>query len=218
MCGRFTLQNPPEVLAKAFNLRELPDIEPRYNIAPSQLVAVVRHTEDHNRLDFMKWGLIPNRAIDVTHTSINARSESVDEKPAFHHAVKYNRCIIPATGFYEWVPIENRKQPYYVRLLNSGIMAFAGLWDKWEAEDGTHIETCCILTTSANEMMKPIHERMPVILQPEDYNLWLNRNMHDPHELQKLYKPFPSDLMVAHPVPDLVNMPRFDSASCIVQM
>ena len=218
MCGRFTLHNPPEVLAKTFNLQELPQIEPRYNISPSQLVAVVRHIEDHNRLDFMKWGLIPHMAIDVTHTSINARSESVVDKPTFHHAVKYNRCIIPATGFYEWVPINNHKQPYYVRLLNSGIMAFAGLWDKWRAEDGTELVTCCILTTSANEMMKPIHERMPVILQPDDYNLWLNRNMHDSHELQRLYTPYPSDLMVAHPVPDLVNISRFDSAACIVQM
>jgi putative SOS response-associated peptidase YedK len=219
MCGRFTLQNPPEVLAKAFDLLELPEIEPRYNIAPSQLVATVRHVGDHNKLNFLKWGLLlPSVEKDVTYTSINARCETVHEKPTFQHALKFNRCIIPATGFYEWVPEGNHKQPYYLRLSNSGIMGFAGLWEIWDAEDGTQIETCCILTTSANELMIPIHDRMPVILQPEDYNFWLNRNMHDPNELQRLYQPYPSDLMVAHLVPDLVNIPRFDSAACIVQM
>jgi len=219
MCGRFTLQITPEVLAKAFGLKELPDIEPRYNIAPSQLVASIRHVGDHNKLDFLKWGLHPSWSQDTTHTPINASCETVHEKPIFIHALKYNRCIIPASGFYEWVSTkDNHKQPYCIRLSNSGIMGFAGLWERWNAEDGTELETCCILTTSANELMKPIHERMPVILQPEDYELWLNRHMHDPHELQRLYQPYLSDVMVSHPVPDLVNNPRFDSHACIVHM
>jgi len=218
MCGRFTLQISPEVLAKVFDLQEPPQIEPRYNIAPGQLVATVRHINDNNKLDFMKWGLIPNGSPDSDHTPINARSETVSEKPAFRHAVKYNRCIIPASGFYEWMLKDNHKQPYYVRLSNSGVMGFAGLWERWKAADGTELETCCIVTTSANELMKPIHDRMPVILQPDDYGIWLNRNFHELHELERLYHPFPSELLVAYPVPDLVNSPRFDSASCIVHV
>ena len=218
MCGRFTLHITPEVIAKAFDLLELPDIEQRYNIAPSQLVATVRHVGDHNKLDFLKWGLHPNWSQDTTHTPINAKSETAHEKPLFIHAIKYNRCIIPASGFYEWVPKDNHKQPYYIRLSNSGIMGFAGLWERWNAEDGTELETCCILTTASNELIKPINERMPVILQPEDYGFWLNSHMHDPLELQRLYQPYTSDVMVAHLVPDLVNNPRFDSHACIVQM
>jgi putative SOS response-associated peptidase YedK len=218
MCGRFTLNITPEVLAKIFGLQEVPQIEPRYNIAPSQNIATVRHIEDYNKLNFLKWGLIPSWSTDSTHTSINARSKTVHDKNTFAHAIKYNRCIIPASGFYEWLPQENRKKPYYIRLLNSSVMGLAGLWERWKAEDGSELETCCILTTAANEIVKPIHDRMPVIIQPDNYNLWLNRNMHNPLELLHLYQPYPSDLMYAHPVPDLVNIPRFDSASCIVQM
>ena len=218
MCGRFTLNIPPEVLARVFGLQEDPQYEPRYNIAPSQNIASIRHIGDHNKLDFLKWGLIPSWSKDATHFSINARSETVHEKPTFAHAIKYNRCIIPASGFYEWLPQVDHKQPYYMRLNNSSVMGFAGLWEKWKAEDGSQVETCCILTTAANEIMKPIHDRMPVILQPDDYGLWLSRNVHDPDELQRLYKPYPADQMVAYPVPELVNNPRFDSASCIVQV
>lgn len=218
MCCRFTLNIPPEVLAKIFALVEVPRYEPLYNIAPSQPVATIRHIGDHNKLDFLKWGLIPSWSKDATHFSINARSETFADKPTFQHAIKFNRCIIPASGFYEWLPQGDHKQPYYMRLKNSSVMSFAGLWEKWKAEDGSEINTCCILTTAANEIMKPIHDRMPVILQPDDYSLWLSRNVHDPDELQRLYKPYPSDQMVAYPVPELVNNPRFDSASCIVQV
>ncbi len=215
MCSRFTLIIYPEVLAKIFDLQEIPQIEPRYNIGPSQQIACIRHIGDHNQLDLLKWGLLPSLFEDVTLAPINTPSETVHE---ITHAIKYNRCIIPASGFYEWMPQGDRKQPYYIRLLNSSTMGFAGLWETIKAEDGTELNTCCILTTDANDIVKPIHDRMPVVLQPEDYNLWLNRNMHDPNELEKLYKPYPADLMYAHPVPDLVNIPRFDSASCIVQM
>jgi putative SOS response-associated peptidase YedK len=218
MCGRITLITPPEILAKTFNLQGLPDVEPRFNIAPSQQLATIRHLGDENRLDLLKWGLLPSHSTDQTHTPINARSETVHEKPMFSHALKYNRCIIPASGFYEWQSADGTKQPYYIRMLNSGVMGFAGLWEKWKDTDGTELETCCFLTTTANDLVKPIHDRMPVVLQPEDYTLWLNRNFHDVHELERLYKPYPPELLVAYPVPNLVNNPRFDSPSCIVHM
>jgi putative SOS response-associated peptidase YedK len=218
MCNRFTLHYSTGVLAKTFELQDLSEIEARYNIAPSQQIAVIRHVGDQNRLDFMKWGLLPSWEKDASHTAINARCELVQDKETFQHALKYNRCIIPASGFYEFAPQNNHKQPYYVRLTNSGIMGFAGLWEKWEAKDGTLVETCCFLTTTSNELVQPLNERMPLILKPENYNLWLNRHMHDPHELQKLYKPYSADVMFSHPVPDLVNNLRFDSPSCIVQM
>ncbi len=219
MCGRFTLQISPEALAKGFDLEEVPLLEPRYNIAPGQPIAAIRHIGDRNKLDFLKWGLVPSWSKDPERAPINARSETVIEKPTFRHAIKYNRCIIPASGFYEWkVTGDTHKQPYYIRFNNNSIMGFAGIWEKWTAENGSEMETCCILTTVANEVMKPIHDRMPVILSHNDYNLWLNRNMHDPYELVRLYEPYPSDHMTTLQVPTLVNNPRFDSPSCIIQV
>lgn len=220
MCGRFTLYVSPEVLAKVFSLKESIEFELRYNIAPSQNIAVIRSIDGQNQLSFQKWGLIPSWSKDATHPMINARSETVHEKPTFRHAIKHNRCIIPASGFYEWKSEDDHKQPYYIRLLNSSIMGFAGIWERWKTEDGDgiEIETCCILTTNSNDLMEPIHSRMPVILPPEEYGLWLNHNVHHPIELQRLYQPYPSDLMVVHPVPNLVNNPRFDGPACILQM
>jgi putative SOS response-associated peptidase YedK len=142
----------------------------------------------------------------------------MNKQSAHAHAIKFNRCIIPATGFYEWMTRESGTHPYYVRLLNSSVMGLAGVWEKRKNGDGTDCEVCCILTTAANDLVSPIHDRMPVIIQPEDYSLWLSENVHEPEELEKLYTAYPSDLMFAHPVPNLVNIPRFDSPSCILQM
>jgi len=154
----------------------------------------------------------------ASHT-INARCETITEKPAFRHAIKKQRCIIPAAGFYEWQNVEGHKQPYFIRMLNNGLMAFAGLWEKWKgAGDEDFLETFTILTTSSNDLIAPLHTRMPVILLQEDYDLWLNRNMHDPEQLSRLYQPFPSDLLTAYKVPDLVNNSRFDSPACIAQV
>ena len=127
--------------------------------------------------------------------------------------------ICNIAGFYEWQHFEGHKQPYFIRMANSGLMAFAGLWEKWKsAEDEDFLETFTILTTSANELITPIHTRMPVLLHPEDYNLWLDQNMHDPEQMQRLYQPFPTDLLTAYKVPDLVNNPRFDSPACIAKV
>jgi putative SOS response-associated peptidase YedK len=166
----------------------------------------------------MKWGLIPDWSKDLVHTTINARSETVHEKPTFSNALKFCRCIIPSTGFYEWTEEGGRKQPYFIRLLNSGIMGFAGLWERWQGEGGDILETCCILTTEANSLISPVHDRMPVIIGPDHYDLWLDRGFHAVNEFQRLYAPFPSEMMVAHKVPDLVNNVRFDSHACIVQV
>ena len=220
MCGRFVTIIPPEELAKTFAFVEKPQLEPRYNVAPSQQVAVVRSFGEHNVLTQMKWGLVPSWSKDQSIGShmINARSETVAEKPSFRHAIKFNRCIIPTSGFYEWLPVEHHKQPYFIQMRDHSPMCFAGIWEHWTAPDKSVLETFSILTTSANSLVAPIHDRMPVILQPEDFNLWLSRNAHSPHELQRLYQPFPSDKMTAFKVPDLVNNPRFDSPACIVKV
>jgi putative SOS response-associated peptidase YedK len=147
---------------------------------------------------------------------INAGSESIFEKPAFRHAVKYRRCIIPASGFYEWEQSgEHRKQPWFFRMADNSPMCLAGLWESWKAPNGNDLETFAIVTTSANKLVAPIHDRMPVILHPDSFTLWLSHNMHDPELLQPLYEPSPAAIMTSHKVSDLVNNPRFDSPECI---
>ena len=171
MCGRFTLQIPPELLAEIFGLAEIPVYPPRYNIAPTQQVAVIRQGEDgKNRFATMKWGLIPSWAKDpsIGNRMINARSETVAEKPAFRHAVRHCRCVIPASGFFEWRAEGGRKLPLYVRLKGDAPMCFAGLWEHWKSPDDGIVESCTILTTAANALIETLHDRIPVILQPQD--------------------------------------------------
>jgi len=222
MCGRIVTAISPERLATVFGLPSVPDLEPRYNVAPTQQVGVIRCCDDsdHYRFDQLKWGLVPSwsKDTDIASHTINARSETVTEKPSFRHAIKYNRCIIPTAGFYEWSHAEHEKHPHYIHLADWSLMGLAGIWEHWNAPDGTVLETFSILTTSANKLVEKLHNRMPVILNPDDYNLWLNRNMHDVHELDSLYTPFPDELMAYYEVPSLVNNPRFDSPSCIVQV
>jgi len=221
MCGRFITNIPADLLEEVFNLQELPQLEPRFNVAPSQLSAVVRNQGDHNRLDLLKWGLVPgwSKEASIGSQMINARCETVTEKPAFRQAIKYHRCIIPASGFYEWqICGEHRKQPWLFQMADHSPLWLAGLWETWKIPTGGQLETFCILTTSANQLVKPIHERMPVMLTPDTFTLWLSHNMHDPQQLQPFYQPFPAAEMTAHKVPDLVNNPRFDSPACIAQV
>lgn len=197
------------------------DIQPRYNIAPTQQVAAIRAYPDGTlHLDHLKWGLIPSWAKDPSIGSrmINARSETVAEKPAFRSALKHRRCIIPANGFYEWQSVGGKKKPLYVRLKDKSPMMFAGLWDHWKSPDGIVIESCTILTTTSNDLIKPLHERMPVILDPKDIDLWLDLQMTDPERLEPLFKPFPSGTMEMYPVSDTVNSPGNDTAECIVPL
>ncbi len=218
MCCRFTLNIHPEVLAKTFDLAEIPQYELRYNIAPGQNIVVVRRTGNRNKLDTLTWGLTTGLPAETDQPVINIPSESIGTDPLYAAALNGHRCIIPASGFYDWLPAESQKQPFYIRLANSSAVGFAGIWGSYRGEDGCDIETCAILTTEANELVLPINDRMPVILQPEQYNLWLDCTTTDTELTPELYTPCSADLMVAYPVPGLVNNLRFDSASCIIHM
>lgn len=218
MCGRFDLHLPRELLEEIFGISISRDIMPRYNIAPTQEIAVVRINPDRKRqLDFLKWGLIPSWAKDPSIGSrmINARSETVHEKPAFRTALKHRRCIIPANGFYEWEAVEGKKKPLYVKLKDDKPMLFAGIWDHWKPGEGDEIESCSILTTHSNDLIAPLHDRMPVILDIDDIDFWLDPRLVQPDPLQSLFRPYPSVKMDMYPVSDIVNSPKNDNPACI---
>ena len=219
MCGRFTLTQSAETIAKALDVANVPSLAPRYNIAPTQPVATVLQTrEDTERqVLLLHWGLIPSWAKEkkMGARMINARAETVAEKPAFRAAFRHRRCLVLADGFYEWQQLQGKKQPFYCRLSDGQAFAFAGLWEHWEGEDGEAIESCTILTTEANQVMRPIHERMPVILPPQDYDLWLNPAVQKSDLLQPLLRPYATEAMSAYPVGTQVNKPKLDSPDCI---
>jgi len=221
MCGRFDLHIPKELLERIFGVSIFQDIPPHYNIAPSQQVVVIRITPDGNQqVAFLKWGLIPSWAKDPSIGSkmINARSETVDVKPAFRNPLKYRRCIVPANGFYEWQKVEGKKKPLYVKMKDDGPMLFAGLWEHWKTPEGNEIESCTILTTNSNELIKPLHDRMPLILETGDMNLWLDPQVTDPGKLKPLFSPYPAEKMEMYPVSEIVNSPRNDTPQCILPL
>ena len=218
MCGRFTLLTPGESLAGQFELPAVPPLAPRYNIAPTQPVAAVRVNDAGKKeLTHLHWGLIPAWAKDLGMGArmINARSETVTEKPAFRAAFKYRRCLIPADGFYEWQKLNGKKQPMYIMAQDGGVLAIAGIWERWMSPDGSEIESCSLLTTSPNELLQPIHDRMPVIIAPADYDAWLDPKVQQAEMLQPLLRPYPAALMTAYPVSLLVNSPFNDTPDCI---
>jgi putative SOS response-associated peptidase YedK len=223
MCGRFTLRASASAIAEQFSLFEVPELPPRYNIAPSQPVAVVRRRpqsgDDQRQLVLMRWGLIPSWATDpaIGNRLANARSESVLEKPAFRAAMRRRRCLIPADGFYEWKKNGRNKQPYLIGLRDGRLFAFAGLWEAWEGADHSYVESCTILTTTPNELMAPIHDRMPVILPAEAYGPWLDPAV-PPAEVLAWLRPLPADQMTAYPVSTLVNNPRNDRPECVAPL
>jgi putative SOS response-associated peptidase YedK len=203
MCGRFALKETPKKLAKHFQLVDEVEFAPSYNIAPSLPVfTITADTEGARHLRAMRWGLIPSWAKDSTigNKLSNARGETVAEKPSFRSAFKSRRCLIPASGFYEWQTANGVKQPWYVSLKSGEPMAFAGLWETWHPKDGGVIETCCIITTAGNELMQPIHDRMPVILNSGQWATWLSTNEHRPDNLLPLISPHDSESMQAWPV------------------
>jgi putative SOS response-associated peptidase YedK len=220
MCGRFTQRQPATRLKKEFGVEEVPEVEARYNIAPTQSILGVRQMPDGREMSLLKWGLIPSWAKDslMGVKLINARSETVTEKPSFREAFKRRRCVIPADGFYEWQRTGGRKQPFFFHLRDDRPFSFAGLWDKWKNEDGEVIESCTILTTEANEVLSPVHDRMPVILHPETYELWLDDDVRKSDLRMELLQPFPASEMRAYPVSTLVNNTRSQGAELVEQL
>lgn len=218
MCGRFALFGEYEtVLPREFATRLSLTLSSRYNIAPSQPVLAVRISPTTGKREFawLRWGFIPRWSSDLSsgYKMINARIESVAEMPAFREAFRYRRCLIPASGFYEWQKQGAAKQPYLVSLRGGRTMAIAGLWERWQAPDEAPIESCTILTMDANETVAPLHNRMPVIVAPEDYELWLSGA--DPAALRSLLTPVPADMMEVRPVTRRVNDPSVDEASLL---
>jgi putative SOS response-associated peptidase YedK len=219
MCGRFTLAADPSELGDEFRgVQFPPEIVPRYNISPSQPVLAIRN-DGKQQAGFLVWGLVPSWAKDPSIGSrlINARGETLAEKPAFRGAYKYKRCLIPADGFYEWkaAPGTKTKTPYAIRMKTGRPFAFAGLWDEWHSPDGSVVYSCTIITTGPNDLMAPIHNRMPVILQRQDYGQWLDRSLRPAASLSAFVRPFPAELLDAYPVSTLVNSPANDSPECI---
>ncbi|HEX8289879.1 MAG TPA: SOS response-associated peptidase [Pyrinomonadaceae bacterium] len=224
MCGRFTQTAPWEKVKKEFAVRGEPAadkklFQPRYNIAPMQIVPVVRDAASDRQISTFKWGLVPSwsKNAEIGNRMINARAETITEKPSFREAFRNRRCIIPASGFYEWQKTEKgAKQPFYFYLKEREVFGFAGLWEEWiDKESGELLETCTIITTEANEVLKPVHDRMPVILKPEDYDQWLDLKEKNTDKLQKLLVPYIAKEMDLHPVSRSVNVITTNNAELI---
>ncbi|MEP0324715.1 SOS response-associated peptidase [Bauldia litoralis] len=213
MCGRYILTATPEELAALFGYIDGEWFPPRHNIAPTQPIAIVRQVEGARRFALVRWGLVPGWVEDPRKFSllINARAEGVATKPSFKSAYKYRRCLIPASGFYEWRRVAGgAKQPYLMRRPDHAPFAFAGLWESWMGKDGSEIDSACIITTDANRLLAPIHDRMPVILHPQDYAAWLDARDNPPGAVEPLLRPAADDLLEAIPVSTRVNKAEND--------
>jgi putative SOS response-associated peptidase YedK len=219
MCGRFTQTATPAAIAQQFDVHNFPLLKPRYNIAPSQPVATIRIDSKTmtRQLVLLRWGLIPSWAKDpkIGFHCINAKAETVAKKPSFRAAFRKRRCLVVATGFYEWQVQGKTKQPMWIGLKSRQPFAFAGLWEQWKPPEGDTIESCTILTTEPNELMRPIHDRMPVVLPAEAYPQWLDPTVQDVDSLKTLLRPYPSEDLIAYPVSTLVNNPRHDVPECL---
>ena len=219
MCGRYTLSVTPEMLRTLVNVDASLNLQPRFNIAPTQMAPVVRPSDDGRRMDMLRWGLIPSWSKDKNIASklINARGETVAQKPSFRDAYKKRRCLVPVDGFYEWRKEGEAKQPYRIGFRGGMPFVFAGLWESWTVPNGQEdagdvIETYTIVTTEANSKITPIHHRMPVIVDPSDYDLWLNGA---PDAAANVIRAFPPDAMAFYRVSTRVNNVRNDDESCI---
>ncbi len=224
MCGRFTNKAKPKEIEKEFSvkIKDKQLFAPRFNIAPTQNIPVILEASGERIIDSLRWGLIPSWSKDDSFASklINARAETLSEKASFKNAFKKQRCIIPASGFYEWQKAsKGAKQPFYFYLKEKDVFGFAGLYENWlDKDSGEQIETFTIITTEANEVLKPVHDRMPVILKAKDYDQWLDAKENDIDNLQKLLAPFPANKMDSYKVSKNVNSPSNDSADLIEKM
>lgn len=217
MCGRFTLRARPEDVAEHFELAEVPEMKARHNIAPGQSIATIRAAENGASIFEMRsWGLVPPWAKDpaIGNRMINARAETIAEKPAFRSAFSRRRCLIPADGFYEWAAGPSPKQPYLISRPDDGLFAFAGLWEEWEGVDGVAIHSCTIVTTMANDTLTPVHTRMPVILDALHYPVWTGLVASDPEQRRALLEPCPESRLRLQTVGLRVNDARRDDPSC----
>lgn len=213
MCGRYTLKTPLDALVKQLDLTgQSPALSPSYNVAPTQNVAAVM---SGRRLETLRWGLIPSWAKDegIGARLINARAETVNEKPAFRSAFRRRRCLIPADGFYEWRRVNGGKQPYYITLRGGEPFVFAGIWESWSSPE-EDVLSCAIITTRANSLVAEIHDRMPVIIPAAAYDDWLDPEI-DAHEALALLEPYPADAMDAYPVSTHVNRPANNDERCV---
>jgi putative SOS response-associated peptidase YedK len=218
MCGRFTLRANLSQIRGAFHVDGGSIFSPRCNIAPTQDVVAVRLNQetDQRELVLLQWGLIPSWANDpkIGNRMINARAETIAEKPSFRSAFKNRRCLIVADGFYEWQKIDGKKQPYFIHRTDDAPFSIAGLWESWKRE-GEGIQFCTIITTTANSLMEPLHDRMPVILTEEDWPAWLNTKFKDKDSLKGLLRPCDPDFLEAYAVSPIVNNPRNETAKCV---
>lgn len=215
MCGRYRLTRADKV-ASYFEAEAAEDLLPRYNIAPSQQIAAIRQVADGRVISALRWGLVPFWAKDISigYKMINSRSESVLQKPAFRDCFQQRRCLIPADGFYEWKKAGKQKQPFHFGMKDGSLFGLAGIWDRWKSPQGTWIESCSILTTTANPMVRDVHDRMPVILHRNHYDTWLTAPAAEAARLGELLIPFEAELMTRYAVSTLVNRPQNDGADC----
>jgi putative SOS response-associated peptidase YedK len=208
MCGRFAQKSSAKKVSKQFKVEEAPPLVECYNVAPAQSVLAVREASDGREATFLKWGLVPRWAKDpaIGNRLINARAETVTEKPSFRDAFSHRRRLAPMEGFYEWARRGDGKRPFYFHMRDGEPFAVAGLWEVWEG-DGDPLETCTLLTTGANELLAGYHDRMPVILRPEDYDLWLDAGVRSAERLLPLLRPYPREEMTTYAVSPMVNSP-----------
>lgn len=218
MCGRFTLFSSKQEIANTFEVMNEFSVEQRYNIAPSQLILAIIQDGESRRAGQLTWGLIPSWAKDkrIGAKMINARGETIAEKPSFKRAFQSRRCIIPTNGFYEWKNTARGKQPFFIFVKDEPIFAFAGIWEKWvDPQSSEPIFSCTIITTDANETIQPLHHRMPVILNKEAQHIWLNNEDFSKQKLQSLIHPYTAEKIATYPVSTLVNSPKNDNRKCI---
>ena len=218
MCGRYALHAHPDVVALQFGLHASPEFAPHYNIAPSTNVPVVREDRERRRLaDLYRWGLIPGWARDpaIGNKLANARGETVAEKPSFRNGFKRWRCLVPASGFYEWKAVAGRKQPYYIRPQGTDLFALAGISERWRSPDGEEVRSVALITTAPNELMRDIHDRMPVIIAPADYSAWLDPACQDAEALKTFIRSYPAEWMTAYPVSRRVSNAKNEGADLI---
>jgi putative SOS response-associated peptidase YedK len=218
MCGRFTLHTPESRIREAFDLEntEPLGLKPRYNIAPSLDIPIIRDAGTSREMVMVRWGLVPHWSKEpkTGYSTINARIETVAEKPTYRTPFRRRRCLIPADGFYEWKVVNDRKVPHHIRMRDGDVFAFAGLWDRWESEDQV-LDSCSIIVMPANEVMKPLHERMPAIIAPANYDLWLDTSITEKSDIMWNLHSTSSSHLMFYPVSSRVNSPKHDDEQCI---